>query len=97
MEHKLTYSTTADYGRGGISLLQGRYEVIASFDVVLLPREYTINIGVHHQNGATSDFVTNCLKFQVLPVAEFGSDHYPWQKTRGFVRANANWHLEGVK
>jgi hypothetical protein len=60
---------------------------------MLLPREYTIDLGVHHQNGTTADFVQRTLDFTVLRVAESGEDHYPWGQTRGFVRAPAGWNL----
>jgi lipopolysaccharide transport system ATP-binding protein len=94
--HQVTYSTTMDGGRGPRALARGRHEVVAEFDAVLLPRRYTIAVGVHHQNGTTADFVERTLDFRVLRVAETGNDHYPWGRTRGFVRAPAAWALSGA-
>jgi lipopolysaccharide transport system ATP-binding protein len=90
---QVTYTTTMDGGRGSVALPRGRHEVSADFDVVLLPREYTIDLGVHYQNGTTADFVQRTLDFSVMTVAENGEDHYPWKRTRGFVRAPASWDL----
>ena len=63
------------------------------FDVMLLPRRYTIDVGMHHENGATADMVCRCLDFDVLRVAESGADHYPWPRTRGYVRVDGRWRL----
>jgi hypothetical protein len=90
---QVTYSTTLDGGRGPLFLAKGRHEIELELDVVLLPREYTIDVGIHHHSGATADFVQRTLDFTVLRVAEGGDDHYPWPQTRGFVRAPAAWRL----
>jgi lipopolysaccharide transport system ATP-binding protein len=89
----VTYSTTRDAGKGPLFLGRGRHEVVAEFDVVLLPREYTIDLGVHHHNGMTADFVQRALDFSILRVAESGADHYPLGRTRGHVRVPASWQL----
>jgi lipopolysaccharide transport system ATP-binding protein len=90
---QVTYSTTLDGGRGPLFLAEGRHEIMADFDVALLPREYTIDVGIHHHNGTTADFVQRTLDFSVLRVAEGGDDHYLWGQSRGFVRAPAAWRL----
>ncbi len=90
---QVTYSTTMDGGRQSKFLEPGTHQVTAEFDVTLLPRDYTIDLGVHHQHGATADFVSQTLNFSVLRVAENGLDHYPWPKTRGLVRAKASWNF----
>jgi len=90
---QVTYSTTLDGGRGPMHLARGRHEVIAEIDNVLLPREYTIDLGVHHQNGMTADFVQRCADFNVLRVADSGDDHYFWPRTRGFIRLATEWKI----
>jgi lipopolysaccharide transport system ATP-binding protein len=90
---QVTYSTTMDGGNGPTFLEAGTYEVTAEFDMTLLPRDYTIDLGVHHITGTTSDYVQGALHFTVLRVAGSGNDHYPWPKTRGFVRAPTIWKL----
>jgi lipopolysaccharide transport system ATP-binding protein len=89
---QVTYSTTMDGGRGPMPIGKGRHEVTVEFSNPLLPREYTIDVGVHHLNGATADFVQRAFDFTVLRVAEAGDDHYPWPSTRGFVRPAGRWH-----
>jgi hypothetical protein len=69
--------------------------VAAEFDVTLIPREYTIDVGVHHQDGRSADFVQRCRDFTVLRVAETGHDHFPWPRSRGFVLALAEWDTGG--
>jgi lipopolysaccharide transport system ATP-binding protein len=91
---QVTYTTTLDGGHGPRFLAKGRHEVRADFDVVLLPREYTIDLGVHHHGGTTADFVQRTYDFTVLGIAENGSDHYRWNRVRGLVRAPARWHFE---
>jgi lipopolysaccharide transport system ATP-binding protein len=90
----VTYSSNADGGFESSPMAAGRHEVSAEFDLVLLPREYTIDVGIHHGgNGATADYVQRTLDFTVLRVAASGDDHYPWPKTRGLVRAPSRWRM----
>ena len=91
---QVTYSTTLDGGQGPQLLSRGRHEVSVDLDVTLLPRGYTIDVGVHHQNGLTADMVCRCLDFDVLKVAETGRDHFPWPRARGFVRAAGGWNAQ---
>jgi lipopolysaccharide transport system ATP-binding protein len=88
----VSYSTNTDGGVDPVLLSVGRHEICAEFELFLLPRDYTIDVGIHHhQNGATSDLVRRTLDFTVLRVAESGDDHYRWPKTRGLLRAPARW------
>ena len=91
---QVTCSTTLDGGNEPSYLARGQHEVVADFDIHLLPREYTIDVGVHHKNGTTADFVQRTHDFTVLRVAESGDDHFPWARTRGFVRAGAQWVVQ---
>ena len=77
-----------------VELTPGRHEWCATFEgLKLLPRGYTIDLGIHHRDGTTADLVTRALDFTVLRMAESGDDHYPWPQTRGLVRAPAQWGL----
>jgi lipopolysaccharide transport system ATP-binding protein len=87
------YATTMDGGRAPMELARGTHRVTVEFDNPLLPRQYTIDLGLHHQNGTTADFVSRCLDFDVLRVAEAGGDHYQWPRTRGLVRGNGRWEM----
>jgi lipopolysaccharide transport system ATP-binding protein len=87
----VTYSTTLDGENRSQLLRKGRHEVCADFDIVLLPREYTIDLGIHYNDGTTVDFVQRTYDFNVLRVAESGGDHYRWGRVRGLVRADARW------
>jgi lipopolysaccharide transport system ATP-binding protein len=90
---QVTYSTTIDGAVAPLSIARGRHKVTATFDVVLLPRQYAIDLGVHHHDGSTADFVPRTLVFNVLRVAEKGLDHFRWPRSRGYVRATASWEF----
>lgn len=91
----VTYATTLDGHGEAARLLPGRHEVTAAFDMVLLPGEYTIDLGIHHHSGATADFVQRTLDFSVARLAETGKDHYRWPRTRGYVRPRTAWRVDG--
>ena len=89
---QVTYSTTMDGGVGNRLFSPGRHEWVATFEgLTLLPRQYTIVLGIHHQSGTTADLVTRAFDFTVLRIAESGDDHYLWPQTRGLVRAPVRW------
>ncbi|MCI0703396.1 MAG: ABC transporter ATP-binding protein [Planctomycetia bacterium] len=90
---QVTYATTMDGGCGPMFIKKGKHEVAVDFNVTLLPRDYTIDLGVHHEDGKTADFVQRTLDFTVERVAEAGTDHYPWPRSRGFVRPTTAWKL----
>ncbi len=91
---QLSYTTTMDGGAGARYLARGSHHVSVMLHPVLLPRQYTISLGVHQTNGMTADFVQNALDFTVLRVAESGNDHYPWSRTRGYIRIPGTWQEE---
>jgi lipopolysaccharide transport system ATP-binding protein len=95
---RVTYLSNIDGGKPSASLSRGRYSVAVDMDVILLPRSYTIYLGIHHRDGRTIDGVDRTLDFTVLNVPETGSDYYPWSHARGFVRLAGCWHgVESVE
>src|SRR5262249_23282082 len=89
----VTYSTTMQRAKERSYLTRGKHEVTAEFAVALLPREYTIDLGVHHNDGTTADFVQRTFDFTVLRVAESGDGHYPWPRTRGLLHVPVTWDM----
>ena len=88
----VTMSTTLDGGAAPRRLAPGRHELSATFEGLrLLPRPYTIDVGIHHRDGTTMDHVQRALDFTVLRFAESGADHFPWPMTRGLVGAPVRW------
>lgn len=85
------YSTSIDGGRPAKFLARGVHEVGLLIDAHLLPNRYSIDLGVHHQNGTTADFVQRTIDFVVLRVAAKGQDDYRWGTVRGLVRPSAEW------
>jgi lipopolysaccharide transport system ATP-binding protein len=92
---QVTSSTTLVGPQGSRRIAPGRHRCTAEINsLILLPRPYTIGVGVHYRNGRSADMVQRALDFDVLRVAESGDDHYPWSQTRGLVRAPAEWYFE---
>ncbi|MBN9519688.1 ABC transporter ATP-binding protein [bacterium] len=90
----VTYSSTLDGGKPPALLKPGRHEVAVTIHAHLLPRDYGIDLGVHHHDGRTCDHVQRTLDFTVLRVAESGEDHYRWPVTRGLIRPAAEWNTD---
>ena len=65
--------------------------VSVELDAGLLPGEFALDVGVHHRNGTTIDYVQGALRFTALNASERGDDHYPWNAVRGYVRPHAVW------
>jgi lipopolysaccharide transport system ATP-binding protein len=91
---RVTYSGNTDGNAPPAELPAGRVTIEVELAVVLLPRTYTVAIGLHHSDGATIDMLERSIDFTVLNVAETGGDRYPWEPdVRGFVRPPARWQF----
>jgi lipopolysaccharide transport system ATP-binding protein len=80
-----------DRERPPVRLDAGRQEISAELDASLLPGEFAIDVAIHRTDGNTIDFVQGALRFTALNAAEHGTDHYPWNVVRGYVRPDAVW------
>lgn len=90
---RITSSFTCDGEFQPLILPMGWSKVCLDLKPILLPRAYTIDVGVHHLNsGLTIDMLTKVLDFSVLNVAKSGVDHHLPTKVRGFVRPVGRWH-----
>jgi lipopolysaccharide transport system ATP-binding protein len=89
----LRLATMMNTDRGGrlFELTPGLQEIVMEVDATLLPRDYVLDVGVHHFSGATIDLVEKVLRFTVLNVAGEGGDHYRPHEVRGFVRPDTRW------
>ncbi|MEP7198395.1 MAG: ABC transporter ATP-binding protein [Chloroflexota bacterium] len=88
----VTQTMSTDGGQPPLPFARGMHTVGVDIDIVLLPRQYTLLLGLHHSDGLTIDWIERALDFTVLNAAENGGDRYRWA-TRGFVRPAAEWHL----
>ena len=89
----IVQSFSTDDGEIPSSLAKGRYKAVVELMVQLLPRSYSLLLGIHHaSNGATMDFVERTVDFSILNIAEHGDNHYRWP-TRGFVRPSTDWNI----
>jgi lipopolysaccharide transport system ATP-binding protein len=95
---RVTYSSNIDDAKPPARFSRGRYNLTVDMNVVLLPRHYTIDLGIHHRSGRTIDWVERTLDFTVLSVPETGGDYYPWPAhVRGYVRPATHWHVESME
>lgn len=93
----ILYSTTINGGRPSQPLAAGRHVVSAVLDSVLLPRNYTIAVGVHRDDATALDYVPRACAFEVLRIATDQHGHYPWPMVRGHVRVDASWNCKYVE
>jgi len=91
---QITFSTSADASCENMTLRPGIYTCTVKLDVVLLPREYSVTLGLHYSCGTTIDFIHRSHDFTVLPVPANGSDSFRWTKPRGYVRALSIWDVQ---
>ena len=85
-------STSIDGGISSKKLGRGKHVASVVIKTVLLPREYVIDVGVHHADGETVDYVPNACDIEVLRIGLNETDDYPWPTVRGHVRASAQWN-----
>ena len=89
---QVTLSASDDEGRPPLRLSKGRQMITVEFNTVLLPRRYTLMLGIHrYADGTTIDWFERSLDFTVLNVAQTSEDRYRWSPTRGFMRPWASW------
>jgi lipopolysaccharide transport system ATP-binding protein len=88
---RVTSSFTVDGEQPPIMLPKGWHRVCLDLALLLLPRYYMLDVGVHHLSGLTADFVERTLEFAVLNVAENNADRYHWSPVRGFIRPVGRW------
>ncbi len=83
-----------DATRPSFDFQPGIHEISAEVDTVLLPGDFTIDIGIHScTEMASYDYVQRVLIFKALNVAIDSADHYPWGVIRGSVRAGSEWSI----
>jgi len=69
----------------------GRNQIWAELGTSFLPGEFSVDVGIHRRSGITIDYVPDCIRFTALNAAETGTDHYPWNVVRGYVRPRSTW------
>lgn len=91
---RVASSFTIDGGRPGIRLDRGRYRIVLDLAPFLLPRQYMIDVGIHmvQGHGSTVDYVTSCVRFEVLNMSKDGADRHLPAQTRGMIRPASTWH-----
>jgi lipopolysaccharide transport system ATP-binding protein len=88
---RVVTANSVDREQPAVRVERGRRAVSVELAPALLPGEFTLDVGVHHSNGTTIDYVQGLLRLSALNAAEQGSDHYPWNAVRGYVRPDAVW------
>ena len=83
---------SSDQGESPLELDPGTHAVSAELDMVLLPGEYTLTVGMHGVSH-TFDYVERVLGFSSLNVPHSGVAPYPWPETRGVVRVPSRWSV----
>ena len=93
---QVTHSTNIDGGNPPICLPAGFHTINFELEATLLPRQYSLLVGLHHSNGLTVEWIERALDFTVQRVAESGLDSYRWPSVHGYIRPPGRW-LTAVK
>jgi hypothetical protein len=88
---RVVTANSVDREQPAVRVERGRRAISVELAPALLPGEFTFDVGVHHGNGTTIDYVQGLLRLSALNAAEQGGDHYPWNAVRGYVRPDAVW------
>ena len=89
---RVATALSSDGGGELMRLEPGMSEISVELDVTLLPHpQYVVDVAMHLQSGLTVDWVERAAQFAALNVAPRGTDTYPWNVVRGFVRPKTRW------
>ena len=88
---RVATAQSADRERPLLTFEKGMAQIEAELEITMLPGEFSMDIGLHHATGITTDYVADCLRFTALNAAEEGGDHYRWSVVRGYVRPESTW------
>jgi lipopolysaccharide transport system ATP-binding protein len=80
-----------DGNREPWSFEPGLHRVVVDFDMVLLPRRYTLDVALIWSGGNEIDFVQQALDFSALNVSRGGEDSHRWQTVHGYIRPQSRW------
>jgi lipopolysaccharide transport system ATP-binding protein len=80
-----------DGNRGPWSFEPGMHRVVVDFEMVLLPRRYTLDLAIIWSGGNEIDYVQQALDFSALNVSRGGDDSHRWQTVHGYVRPQSRW------
>jgi ABC-type sugar transport system ATPase subunit len=83
---------SSDEGAPGPILDEGFHEVAVTVDTVLMPGDYSLDVGIlRAQNGTVEDMIYDVLRFPAANGVK-GEDRWPWpQSARGYTRLPAAW------
>jgi lipopolysaccharide transport system ATP-binding protein len=87
----VTHSTNIDGEGRPLRLRRGWHSIQVELDAVMLPRQYSLLVALHHTSGETIEWIERAFDFTVLRVAESGTDSYRWSSVRGYIRPPAKW------
>jgi lipopolysaccharide transport system ATP-binding protein len=82
---------STDRGAGAYAFTPGWYTVEVELDIALVFRTYSLVLTLNRTDGYDVDWVQQTISFNVLNVAETGTDAYPWGALHGYVRAQSMW------
>jgi lipopolysaccharide transport system ATP-binding protein len=92
---QVLYASNVDNGGSGLTCGTGPRTIAVRMDVNLLPRQYSLLLGLHHSDGTTIDWIERALDFTVLNVSRTSDDYYRWSSVRGYVKPVTQWRTAG--
>jgi lipopolysaccharide transport system ATP-binding protein len=93
---QVLYASNVDNGGPGLTCGTGPRTIAVRMDVNLLPRQYSLLLGLHHSDGTTIDWIERALDFTVLNVSKTSDDYFRWSQVRGYVKPVTHWRAVGA-
>ncbi len=90
----VAYAAPTDVGYRSLDLEPGHYAIDVAFDVTLLPKHYSLNVGlVYFSTGETIDYVERSYEFNVSNLGVKQELTYPWDTVHGYVEPKTEWTI----
>mgnify|MGYP001097290452 FL=1 len=71
---------------------KGITKIKVQFNEVLMPGEYSFNLGVaKYSNGESIDFVESVGDLRIMKEASKDQNDYPWNVIHGYIKPRSNW------
>lgn len=87
----VTNNVFPDHKNKNLALERGRHEIEIYLQNPFLPDNYNMDVGIHHANGTTIDFLKSIYDFEILRIGIDADYELNWK--HGYVRLNADWKV----
>jgi lipopolysaccharide transport system ATP-binding protein len=90
---RVATAISVDSGEPPVQFEPGIFQVDVSFEMTLLPGDFSIDIGLSEGGHNAVDGVERALTFQLINVGHGDTPNYPWPVTSGYFRPKTSWSV----